>query len=144
MEVICSARERRRLARTRSAAARRARRMRDNGDVRGQTSALVDGTLLLDCGPEAPPPPNAGRSLAEVRHLLLTHAHPDHTGPVALMWRGWVHSDQPLDVAGPPAVIEDCRVWIEPDATISWHELRVEDVIELGPVPGARTRRRPR
>ena len=107
--------------------------MRDNGDVRGQTSALVDGTLLLDCGPEAPrAAERQGRSLAEVRHLLFTHAHPDHTGPAALMWRGWVHTDEPLDVAGPPAVIEECRRWVEPDAPISWHELRAGDVIELG------------
>jgi len=107
--------------------------MRDNGDVRGQTSAIVDGTLLLDCGPEAPrAAERQGRSLAEVRHLLFTHAHPDHAGPAALMWRGWTHTDEPLDVAGPPALIEECRRWVEPDAPINWHELRAGDELELG------------
>src|SRR5437660_493138 len=38
----------------------------------------------------------------------------------------------PLDVAGPPAVIEECRRWVEPDAAISWHELRAVDTLELG------------
>jgi len=108
--------------------------MRDNGEVRGQTSALVDGTLLLDCGPEAPrAAERLGRSLVDVRHLLFTHAHPDHTGPAALMWRGWVHTDQPLDVAGPSAVIDECRRWVQPQAPINWHELRAGDAIQLGP-----------
>jgi len=108
--------------------------MRVNGDVRGQTSALVDGRLLIDCGPEAPrAAERLGRSLVDVRHLLFTHAHPDHAGPAALMWRGWVPTEQPIDVAGPPAVLDECRRWVDPTAPVSWHELQVGDVIELGP-----------
>ena len=107
--------------------------MRGHNDVRGQTSALIDGTLLLDCGPEAPrAAERQGRGLAEVRHLLFTHAHPDHTGAAALMWRGWVHTDSALDVAGPPAVIEECRRWVAPDAPINWRVLHAGEAIELG------------
>jgi adenosylcobinamide kinase/adenosylcobinamide-phosphate guanylyltransferase len=107
--------------------------MRTHNDVRGQTSALVDGTLVIDCGPEAPrAAERLGHSLAGVRHLLFTHAHPDHTGPAALMWRGWVDRDDPLDVAGPPAVIDECRRWVGPDARLRWHSLRAGDVVTLG------------
>ena len=53
--------------------------LRARGETRAQTAALVDGRLLLDCGPDVPAAANrAGRSLADVRHVLLTHAHPDH------------------------------------------------------------------
>jgi len=107
--------------------------MRRNGDIRGQTSALVDDTLLIDCGPEAPRAAlRHGHSLAGVRHLLFSHAHPDHMGPAALMWRGWSDHTDPIDVAGPPAVIAECRRWVATDAPIRWHELRAGDTVRLG------------
>lgn len=69
------------------------------GEVRGQTAALVDNVLLLDCGPEAPRAAlRAGRTLHGVRHVLLTHTHPDHLGPAALLWRRWARRDEPLDL----------------------------------------------
>ena len=37
-----------------------------SGDIRGQTSALVDGRLLLDCGPEARVRRRAGASACPV------------------------------------------------------------------------------
>ena len=47
------------------------------GVLRGQTSALVDDELLIDCGPEAPGATSRlGRTLAGVGHLLITHAPP--------------------------------------------------------------------
>jgi adenosylcobinamide kinase/adenosylcobinamide-phosphate guanylyltransferase len=68
--------------------------------VRGHTGVLVDDVLMLDCGPDVPR--NAARlgvSLSGVRWLLLGHAHPDHTGPQALMWRSWsTVAAQPLEV----------------------------------------------
>jgi adenosylcobinamide kinase/adenosylcobinamide-phosphate guanylyltransferase len=107
--------------------------MRAHGEVRGQTSALIDDTLVVDCGSEAPRAAlRHGHSFAQVRHLLFTHAHPDHFGPAALMWRGWTESNTPLDVAGPPAVIAECRRWVADDAPIGWHELRAGDTIRLG------------
>jgi len=106
---------------------------RRNGEIRGQSAALIDDVMLVDCGPEAPRAAlRHGHSLAGVRHLLFTHAHPDHLGPAALMWRGWTQHTDPIDVAGPPAVIAECRRWVADDAPIGWHELRAGDAIRLG------------
>ncbi len=107
--------------------------MRRNDEIRGQTAALVDGVLLIDCGPEAPRAAlRQGHSLAGVRHVLFSHAHSDHMAPAALMWRTWTAQTEPIDVAGPPAVIEECRRWVAEDAPIVWHELRAGDAIRLG------------
>jgi adenosylcobinamide kinase/adenosylcobinamide-phosphate guanylyltransferase len=107
--------------------------MREHHEIRGQTSALVDDVLLLDCGPEAPRAAlRHGHSLTRVRHLLFTHAHPDHTGAAALMWRAWTGRRDPLDVAGPPAVLAECRRWVSDDVPISWHVLQAGDELTLG------------
>ena len=58
--------------------------LQSRGEGRGQSAALVDDVLLLDCGPEsARAAVRAGRALHGVRHLLVTHAHPDHLDAVA-------------------------------------------------------------
>lgn len=107
--------------------------MRRNGEIRGQTAALVDDVLLIDCGPEAPRAAlRQGHSLAGVRHVLFSHAHSDHMSPAALMWRSWTAQTEPIDVAGPPAVIEECRRWVAEDAPIKWHDLRAGDTIRVG------------
>ncbi|WP_305092635.1 MBL fold metallo-hydrolase [Prescottella sp. R16] len=101
------------------------------GQVRAQTAALVDDILLLDCGPEVPRSAvRAGRSLSRVRHLLLTHAHPDHVGPMALLMRSWV-SVAPLDVVGPPEALDLCREWVAPDAAVRWIPVAAGDVVDL-------------
>ncbi len=88
---------------------------RDTGVIRGQTAVLVQEDLLLDCGPEVPRAASrGGHCLASVRHLLLTHAHPDHTGPAALLWRSWAQRREPLDLIGPPAALAACADWIGP------------------------------
>jgi adenosylcobinamide kinase/adenosylcobinamide-phosphate guanylyltransferase len=94
--------------------------------VRQQTSVLVDDTLLIDCGPEAPRgAARLGTTLAGVRMLLFSHAHPDHCGPQALMWRGWSsQSGEPLEVIAPPAAIAACRKWAGPQAPITFTEIR--------------------
>ena len=102
------------------------------GEIRSQTSALVDGTLLLDCGPETPR--NAlrlGVSLRDVRAVLITHAHPDHFGPAFLMWRGWVEKQRALHVYAPAAVIAECRQWLRQSEVIELHEVRAGEVHEL-------------
>lgn len=107
--------------------------MRSRGEVRGQTSVLIDGVLLLDCGPEVPrAAERLGRSLAGLRHVLITHAHPDHTGPAALMWRSWAGRPEPLDLAGPSAVLAACADWIGPDDPVRRHEVRAGDRLVLG------------
>ena len=87
--------------------------------------APADGCalLLIDCGPEAPRAAlQHGRSLIEVRHVLLTHAHADHLAAASFTWREWTGRDDPLDIIGPPAAIAACAAWIKPDS--SWAHFR--------------------
>ena len=98
----CSAPARPTAGRTRTAPARPAPPHARPGRLRSQTSALLDGTLLLDCGPETPhAAQRAGLDLTGLRHVLLTHAHPDHCAPAFLLFRSWVSADEPLDVRRP-------------------------------------------
>jgi adenosylcobinamide kinase / adenosylcobinamide-phosphate guanylyltransferase len=106
---------------------------RASGRLRGQTSALLDGTLLLDCGPEAPAAAQrAGRDLTGLRHVLLTHAHPDHCAPAFLLFRSWVRDeDAPLDVVGPPEVVDQARLWLAPDSRVRFLPVAPGDVLRL-------------
>jgi len=107
-------------------------RARADGRLRGQTSALLDGTLLLDCGPEAPAAAQrAGLDLTGLRHVLLTHAHPDHCAPAFLLFRSWV-SQAPLDVVGPADVVAQARLWLAPDTHVRFVEVRPGDSLSLG------------
>lgn len=102
------------------------------GRVRGQTAALVDGRLLLDLGPETPrAAERLGMSLSAVRHVLITHPHPDHCSPAFLLFRSWA-ADGPLDVVGPPAVVDACRMWVAPDSPVSFHAVLPGDRLTLG------------
>ncbi len=102
-------------------------RARADGVLRGQTSALLDGRLLLDCGPETPQAAQrAGLDLTRLRHVLVTHAHPDHCSPAFLLFRSWV-SREPLDVLGPPDVVEQARPWVAPDSPVRFLPVRAGD-----------------
>lgn len=105
---------------------------RARGAQRRPTCALVDGRLLLDCGPAAPV--NATRfgvDLAEVDAVLVTHAHSDHLDPTFLLHRSWV-TDRPLTVYGPPPVVASCRLWLAPDQTaVRLVEVTAGDALEL-------------
>jgi adenosylcobinamide kinase/adenosylcobinamide-phosphate guanylyltransferase len=80
---------------------------------RSPTSALVDGRLLLDSGPEAPGQAvRLGHSLAEVRVVAIGHAHHDHCDPAFTLYRSWVASG-PLTVVGPPPVMAQLRPWLD-------------------------------
>ena len=105
---------------------------RSAGRVRGQTSVLVDGTLLLDCGPETPrAAERAGVNLTRLRHVLVTHAHPDHCSPAFLLFRSWIGED-PLDVLGPPEVLEQARMWVAPGSPVRFVPVSPGDRFSLG------------
>ena len=108
--------------------------LRARGEVRGHTAALVDDTMLLDLGPEVPrAAERLGASLADVRVVLLTHAHPDHVGPLALLMRHWAGCTDALVVAGPAAALAMCREWLAPDDPVVLTELTVgSDVVLSG------------
>ena len=103
------------------------------GEIRGQTAALVDDVLMLDCGPEAPRAAvRHGRSLAKVRHILLTHAHADHLGPQALLFRSWVAAGVELDVVGPADALDTCRPWAGPDDPVRFVPVEAGDALTVG------------
>ncbi len=102
------------------------------GRLRGQTSALVDDVLLLDCGPETPhAAQRAGVDLSRLRHVLITHQHPDHCAPAFLLFRSWV-GEEPLDVLGPPDVIEAARMWVAPDSAVRFVPVAAGDRLRTG------------
>jgi len=102
------------------------------GRVRGQTAVLVDGALLLDCGPETPrAAERAGVDLTGLRHVLVTHPHPDHCAPALLLFRSWI-GDGPLDFVGPADVIEAARMWVPPDSSVSFRTVAPGDRLTLG------------
>lgn len=102
------------------------------GRVRGQTSVLVDGRLLLDLGPETPrAAERLGADLSRLEHVLITHAHPDHCSPAMLLFRTWA-GDGPLDVVGPPDVVEACRMWVAPDSPVRFRAVAAGDRLRLG------------
>lgn len=102
------------------------------GRLRGQTAALVDDVLLLDCGPETPhAAQRAGVDLAGLRHVLITHAHPDHCSPAFLLFRSWA-GDGPLDVLGPADVIEASRMWVAPDSPVRFVVVTPGERVQVG------------
>jgi len=105
---------------------------RSAGRAHGQTAVLVDETLLLDCGPETPhAAQRAGVDLTRLRHVLITHAHPDHCAPAFLLFRSWV-GDAPLDVVGPAEVVDECRRWVAPDSPVRFVPVSPGDRLSLG------------
>lgn len=102
------------------------------GEIRGQTAALLDDVLLIDCGTDVPRAAARHRApLAGVRHLLITHAHFDHIGPGALLMRHWTQTTEPLHVWGPPSALAQCRPWVEETNPIRFHPLAPGDSVEL-------------
>ena len=105
---------------------------RATGVHRGRTSALVDGCLLIDPGPDAG---SAGTDLTGVRTVLITHDHPDHLDPAFLLAWSWA-SGPGLLVAGPPEAIERCRAWVGPEAPVEFRALSAGDGLVVAGVAG--------
>lgn len=116
---------------------------RRGGTRRVSTSALVDDVLLLDLGPDtARQADRFGHRLDRVRHVLVTHAHPDHFDPASLLWWQWAGRTEPLDVVGPATVVEQLRDWVGDDATLRLHVATAGITLTLGayavlPMPAA-------
>lgn len=101
------------------------------GQWRGPTSALVDDRLLLDCGPETPRAAlRHGTGLQSVTHVLITHNHPDHSAPMALLARSWAGRTEPLTVVGTESVIASWCLWVGPDEPIRWRVVLPGDVLD--------------
>ena len=74
-----------------------------------------DGTVLIDCGEHRHGPKitaglsTLGRAVGEIRHILVTHHHPDHTGCLAELART---SGAPVYVhAADAPFVEGVRAW---------------------------------
>lgn len=110
--------------------------VRGTPDARGQNCALVDDVLLLDCGADGPRlAARLGVPLAGVRHVLLTHAHADHTYPPAFEWLGWAGHGA-VDLIGPPTALERVSGWTDlvvPVPALPGERLKVGDY-EVRPV----------
>ncbi len=111
---------------------------RSTGSLRDRTSALVDGILLVDPGPDAG---GQGVDLSRVRTVLITHDHPDHLDPAFLLAWEWaaianpIAQDSPgprLLVAGPAAAVERCRQWTAPGAPVELRPLAAGDTFRAG------------
>ena len=108
---------------------------RADGRSRAPSSALVDGTILIDCGPTTPHlPGGAGISLTRLEHVLLTHGHPDHLHPAFLLSRRWTAPTRTLHVWGPAHAIDLCRDWIGPDSLVDLHVIAPGETFDL-PTP---------
>ncbi|MFZ1284693.1 MAG: MBL fold metallo-hydrolase [Propionicimonas sp.] len=105
---------------------------RESGLVRCNTSVLVDGRLLLDCGPETPRQAGRfGHDLTEVEAVAIGHAHHDHLDPSFLLYRSWVDG-RPLQVIGPPAVIDHCGQWLDPaDTSVTLREVAAGEQVNV-------------
>ncbi len=80
----------------------------EQGVVRVQASALLDGRVLIDVGPAAAHAAvRHGTSLQDVTVALVTHRHADHHYPQAWIWRAWARGTGPLTVLAPPLVLAD-------------------------------------
>ena len=101
--------------------------------LRSPTSALVDGRLLLDCGPETPRAAlRHADGLRSVTHVLVTHDHPDHSAPMALLSRTWSGRVEPLTVAGPASVIAAWSQWVGPDSPVVFAPVVPGEVLDAG------------
>jgi len=106
--------------------------LRRAGQVRAQTAALVDGSLVLDCGPDVPrTAQRLGLALDRLVTVLLTSARPEACGPAALRGRREVPGLGPLEVAGPAEALAACRPWVRRGDHVSLREIAAGEEVVL-------------
>ncbi len=104
---------------------------RRRGELRTNTSVLIDDRLLIDPGPEAPRQVSRfGRDLRRLQAVLAGHAHHDHLDPSFLMYRGWV-TEAPLRMVGPEPVTSSCRHWLPEDTAVELDTVTAGDQIQV-------------
>lgn len=105
---------------------------RERGQVRMRSSALVDGQILIDPGPDVPQAiARAGRDLHDAREWLITHGHPDHLDPLLLLLRDWVLPHAPLTIRGPRAAIDRLTHWLSPTGNVRLEVATPGDVADV-------------
>ena len=88
------------------------------GTIRRQTSALIDGRLLLEAGGEAARAAlHHGATLSDVDAVLVTHDHPDHHHAPVWAWRGRASIRRPLQLVAPPAVLATATPTLDASVT---------------------------
>jgi phosphoribosyl 1,2-cyclic phosphate phosphodiesterase len=92
------------------------------GEVRGMSSMLVNGHILIDCGPTVlDVMKRYDANTADITDILLTHTHPDH-----------LHADNILAIANSrDAGLGPLRFWGDPEAL---KQVPDSDRIEKRPV----------
>ncbi len=102
------------------------------GVIRTPVGALVDGRVLIECGPEVPRQAvRFGASLSDVHTVLVTHVHTDHFDPAFLLYRSY-ESRKPLRVVGPAPVIATASQWLAPGQDmVSLVQVTAGDVVEV-------------
>ena len=109
--------------------------MREERRTRLPSAALLDGRILVDAGPTVPgAAARLGRSLRDVHHVLVTHAHHDHLDPALLLALDWNPPPQTVHLWGPAQAIAACRPWVGPRTRVHLHEVGAGDVLRL-PTP---------
>ncbi len=103
-----------------------AARERGGKDIRSRTSALLDGVVQIDFGPDVYSSVRAlGRDLTKTTSLIFTHHHDDHLDPASLMYRGpWFTSTTKLPtlhIYGNETVVDILRARLDAEQFDSDH-----------------------
>ncbi len=99
--------------------------------VRLRAQALINGRLLIDCGPDlGVMAQRYALDLGQVRTMLITHEHSDHLYPPNLSFRAQGFCATPLpvmDLYASPSALAELRAWrkgAEEQLFVRCHEVR--------------------
>lgn len=101
-------------------------RIHKGKDLRRRTSYLLDGDTMIDFGPDAfDQTCKFDIDLAELKRILITHAHEDHLNPVDLSWRRqWFSTvTKNIDIIADDAV----KARIERETQLSYEQLKLNE-----------------